>query len=81
MTIDTDPHRLEPAARSHVGIASRLSRILDFLRLYFGSIGMAARQFREIRRLEAMSDDDLRKAGLTRERILDHVMNGDDRRR
>lgn len=81
MTLHPDPTSVEPTERADAGVGRSLRRILDFWRLYFGSIGTAVRQFREIRRLEAMSDEELHEAGLTRARILDHVMNGDDRRR
>jgi hypothetical protein len=81
MTIHADSAKSQIAARAGAADGRSLRRLLGFLRLYFGSIATAARQVREVRRLEAMSDEDLRKAGLTRERILDDVMNGDDRRR
>ena len=57
------------------GTGSWLRGIFSFFRLYLGSIGDAYRAWRDFERLNAMSDAELAELDLTRDRILQHVLD------
>ena len=58
---------------------SWLRGAFTFFRLYLGSIGDAYRAWQDFERLNAMSDAELAAHDLTRDRILQRVLDANER--